>query len=171
MYELLVLTSGSTTSQPVGFEDLTSTGGDHGCVFFITAPSKKNIKEKSAQRTRSQCRLTCLISPNRTTRTASRMKLSSIILAVAALGSAADASPVNTTDPEVAATLRIRSHQTTYQKYIQETIKTRKTGCTSKNIVKRKEWCVSNRISPHLRLQGVKLTKHLVYKQGNAFQA
>ncbi|KAK3396232.1 hypothetical protein B0T20DRAFT_462703 [Sordaria brevicollis] len=68
------------------------------------------------------------------------MKFSSIILSLAALGSAAPNSPPPATDSEAAAALRIRSHQATYQKYIKETIKTRKTGCTSKDIVKRREW-------------------------------
>ena len=68
------------------------------------------------------------------------MKLSSVILSLAALSSAAPNAPPPATDPEAAASLRIRSHQATYQKYIKETIKTRKTGCTPKNIVKRREW-------------------------------
>ena len=55
MYELLVLTSGSTTSQPVGFEDLTSISGNvhagkHGNPFGEVNElgyEKKTIKQQT----------------------------------------------------------------------------------------------------------------------------
>ncbi|KAK4150399.1 hypothetical protein C8A00DRAFT_46195 [Chaetomidium leptoderma] len=43
-------------------------------------------------------------------------------------------------DPEAAASKRIDHLQREYQKYIRDTIETRKTGCTSKNILRRREW-------------------------------
>ncbi|KAK4448696.1 Grixazone synthase [Podospora aff. communis PSN243] len=43
-------------------------------------------------------------------------------------------------DPEAAASKRINKLQDQYRKHIHDTIKPRKTGCTKKNILERKEW-------------------------------
>lgn len=46
-------------------------------------------------------------------------------------------------DAEAAASKQIDHLQKQYQKYIRDTIKTRQTGCTGKNILRRREWSVN----------------------------
>lgn len=43
-------------------------------------------------------------------------------------------------DPEAVASKRIDKLQKDYQKYVQDTIKHRTTGCTKNKILERKEW-------------------------------
>ena len=64
------------------------------------------------------------------------MKLS-LLTALLPLVYLADAAPG---DPEAAAARRIDQLQRNYQKYIKGAIRHRRTGCTSKTILERKEW-------------------------------
>lgn len=43
-------------------------------------------------------------------------------------------------DPEALATKQLRAFQDNYQGYVQATVQAHKTGCTSRNIVYRREW-------------------------------
>ena len=74
---------------------------------------------------------------------ASKMKAFSFptgLLCLAALTMAAPGHGGGHDPKEAAASRRIDHLQSEYQKYIRDTIKTRKTGCTSKNILRRREW-------------------------------
>ncbi|KAJ4290793.1 hypothetical protein N0V88_006543 [Collariella sp. IMI 366227] len=62
------------------------------------------------------------------------------LLSLAVLSNAAPGDGGASHDPEVAASKRINHLQKEYQKYIRDTLKTRKTGCTHKNLLRRKEW-------------------------------
>ncbi|KAG7293508.1 hypothetical protein NEMBOFW57_003560 [Staphylotrichum longicolle] len=63
------------------------------------------------------------------------------LLSLAALSSAAPGyGQGGGHDAEAAASKQIDRLQKQYQKYIRDTIKTRQTGCTSKNILRRREW-------------------------------
>lgn len=59
-----------------------------------------------------------------------------------AAGSLVQATPVygHADTSEANATKQIDEWQAQYNRYIEATVKTRKTGCTAKNIVKRQEW-------------------------------
>jgi hypothetical protein len=46
-------------------------------------------------------------------------------------------------DAEALASKEIARLQNEYQRYIHATLKTRETGCTSKNILRRREWSAS----------------------------
>ncbi|KAL2128572.1 hypothetical protein VTI74DRAFT_9013 [Chaetomium olivicolor] len=61
-------------------------------------------------------------------------------LGKAALSRAAPGVGGGHQDPEIAASKRINHLQKEYQKYIWDALKTRKTGCTGKNLLRRKEW-------------------------------
>ncbi|KAK4177784.1 Grixazone synthase [Triangularia setosa] len=66
------------------------------------------------------------------------MKVSSFIAGVLPLASLVLAAPG--LDPEKAADKKINHFEKKYQKYIEDTIKKHKTGCTKNNIRRRKEW-------------------------------
>ncbi|KAI9760561.1 MAG: hypothetical protein M1835_000146 [Candelina submexicana] len=71
------------------------------------------------------------------------MKLNTLsVCLLYAAGSLVQASPVyryaNTSEAD--ATKQINEWQAHYNKYIEATVKTRQTGCTAENIVKRQEW-------------------------------
>ena len=55
------------------------------------------------------------------------------------MGSAIEAAPYPD-DPQVAASRQITKWQKQYNEYIEATLKTRSSGCTSDNIVYRQEW-------------------------------
>lgn len=68
------------------------------------------------------------------------MKLATLtIYLLSAAGKFVDAIPTNS-NPQANASRQITEWQTQYNHYIEATIKTRKTGCTSENIVYRQEW-------------------------------
>jgi tyrosinase len=58
------------------------------------------------------------------------------LLSLAAVGSAAPGGY----DFEAAASKQIDKLQKQYQKYIRDTLRTRQTGCTSRNLLRRREW-------------------------------
>ena len=75
-----------------------------------------------------------------------KMKLPALALCLLALAvSVIEAAPTsyngtsNTTD-EGAATSRLSELNKQYKEYVDKTLKTRKSGCTSKNILYRQEW-------------------------------
>lgn len=74
------------------------------------------------------------------------MKLNTLsVCLLYAAGSLVQATPVyryaNTTEAQ--ATKQINEWQAQYNQYIEATVKTRQTGCTAENIVKRQEWYAS----------------------------
>lgn len=64
-----------------------------------------------------------------------------VLLSLAPLHSVA--AVIDTTgakDPEELSTRQFKTFQDNYQAYVQATVKARETGCTSENIVYRREW-------------------------------
>ncbi len=60
------------------------------------------------------------------------------------LGSMTEATPVSdSSNKEAAASRQISKWQKQYNEYVEQTVQTRQTGCTKKNIVYRQEWYVS----------------------------
>ena len=69
------------------------------------------------------------------------MKLLTLTFAgVLALGTLITAAP--NPDPEVIAFKAVERYQREYQDYILKTLRKRKTGCTTKTLIRRKEWFV-----------------------------
>ncbi|EEP76188.1 predicted protein [Uncinocarpus reesii 1704] len=68
-------------------------------------------------------------------------------------------------DPERAASREIKKLQREYQEYILDTVKTRKTGCTPRNMVFRQEWYPSvGSLSKRSRLDYIRAVKCLQKK-------
>lgn len=67
------------------------------------------------------------------------MKLSVLLTGFLSLAVLSDAAPRPDRE-EAAAARRIDQLQRQYQRYIRDTIRTRRTGCTSRNILRRREW-------------------------------
>lgn len=68
------------------------------------------------------------------------MKFSTLSLCLLSIaGTIVQAVPSNNYT-QAAASRQIDKWQKQYERYIEETIKTRKSGCTSDNIVYRREW-------------------------------
>jgi len=68
------------------------------------------------------------------------MKLLLYLGALLPLVTLITAGPAPPKDPEVAAAKQLAALSKQYQKNVHNAIKHRKTGCTSKNILRRKEW-------------------------------
>ncbi|KAK4215184.1 hypothetical protein QBC37DRAFT_419802 [Rhypophila decipiens] len=68
------------------------------------------------------------------------MKFQYLSACLASLAAVSNVNAAPHKDPEAIATKQINQMDAKYKQYIQDTIKTRKTGCTSKNIIKRQEW-------------------------------
>ncbi|KAM7201778.1 Grixazone synthase [Naviculisporaceae sp. PSN 640] len=68
------------------------------------------------------------------------MKLFPLLCQLISLTSLVTAAPSPRDDPEKAAAKRLDDFQKQYKKNVEKIIKPRKTGCTSKNILRRKEW-------------------------------
>lgn len=68
------------------------------------------------------------------------MKLSTLSMCILyTLGNVIEALPTQN-KTETAASLQIAQWQKQYNQYVEATVKTRKSGCTSDNIVYRQEW-------------------------------
>jgi hypothetical protein len=68
------------------------------------------------------------------------MKLLSLLVGALPLATLISAAPESRPDPEAVASKRIEKLQKQYQSHINDILKPRKTGCTSKTILRRKEW-------------------------------
>lgn len=68
------------------------------------------------------------------------MRLLALLAGALPLLTLISAAPESRPDPEAVAARRIDKLQKQYQTHILDTIKPRKTGCTTKTILRRKEW-------------------------------
>ncbi|KAM7216372.1 hypothetical protein V8F06_008294 [Rhypophila decipiens] len=74
------------------------------------------------------------------------MKLLSTLTSLLAVMTLVIALPPSTGNPEAAARKEIKDYKKKYTKYVHDTLKTRKTGCTKKKLLVRKEWSTLSKV-------------------------